>query len=78
MFKKLRTEASELLLSNQQAIKQRTNSNEWQNAKKQDMPQDTLKNRKHVESTCGGLLIHLLRDVNTTTVKSIFIKKILW
>ena len=53
MFKKLRTEASELLLSNQQAIKQATNSNEWKNPKKQDMPQDAQK----IESMLKALVV---------------------
>lgn len=53
MFKKLRTEASELLLSNQHAIKHTTNSNEGQNARKQDMPQDTQK----IESMLKTLVV---------------------
>ena len=33
------------------------------------------KNRKHVESTCGGLLIHLLRDVKYNNCEKYIYKK---
>ena len=33
------------------------------------------KNRKHVENTCGGLLIHLLRDVKYNNCEKYIYKK---